>query len=120
MTQIRLYLDEDIQRTDLVRALRSRGIDVLTADEAGMRNREDMDHLSYATNGSRVLHLFNIRHYADLHASLLSQNGSHAGIILAQQQRYGVGEHMRRLLRLIHTVSADEMLDRIEYLGAWG
>jgi hypothetical protein len=44
---------------------------------------------------------------------------SHAGIILAVQQRYSVGEQMRRLLRLIDTLTAEEMRDRIEFLSAW-
>jgi hypothetical protein len=44
---------------------------------------------------------------------------SRAGIILAVQQRYSVGEQMRRLLRLIDTLTAEEMRDRIEFLSAW-
>ncbi|WP_255532418.1 hypothetical protein [Microcoleus sp. LEGE 07076] len=34
MTQIRLYLDEDIQKQALILALRNSGIDVLTTSEA--------------------------------------------------------------------------------------
>ena len=41
--------------TDLVRGLRSRGIDVLTATDAGMIRRKDEDHLVFATAQSRVL-----------------------------------------------------------------
>ncbi len=36
--RIRLYLDEDSSDTDLVKALCLRGVDVLSASEAGMRN----------------------------------------------------------------------------------
>jgi hypothetical protein len=35
------------------------------------------------------------------------------------QQRYSVGEQMRRLLRLIDTLTAEEMRNRIEFLSAW-
>jgi hypothetical protein len=35
------------------------------------------------------------------------------------QQRYSVGEQMRRLLRLIKTLTAEEMRNRIEFLSAW-
>lgn len=42
-----------------------------------------------------------------------------AGIILARQQVYPVGELMRRLLRLIAAVPAEEMKDRVEFLNAW-
>jgi hypothetical protein len=44
---------------------------------------------------------------------------SHAGIILAVQQRYTVSEQLRRLLRLISTLKAEDMHNRIEFLSAW-
>ncbi|MBC7930196.1 MAG: DUF5615 family PIN-like protein [Rubrivivax sp.] len=117
---IRLYLCEDAQDSDVVVALRQRGIDVLTADEADMRPRADADHLAYATAQNRALYSFNIRDYNILHAASLAEGKSHTGIILAPQQRYGVGEQMRRLLRLIHTISAEEMRNRLEFLSTWG
>lgn len=46
---IRLYLDEDAMDGDLVRALRARGVDVEPANEVGMIEREDEEHLRYAT-----------------------------------------------------------------------
>lgn len=117
--RIRLYLDEDALDGDVVRALRRRGVDVVTADEAGMRHRADAEHLSYAAAQGRALYSFNTGHYHALHTAYLIQGRAHAGIILAQQQRYGVGEQMRWLLRLIHTVPAEEVRDRIEFLSAW-
>ena len=36
MSRLRLYLDEDAMDGDLVRSLRSRGIDVVTAADAGL------------------------------------------------------------------------------------
>lgn len=118
--RIRLYLDEDAMTSGVVQALRARGVDVLTADEAGLRHRTDADHLAYATAQGRALYSFNTGDYHALHTAYITQGRSHAGIILAQQQRYNIGEQMRRLLRLIHTVSAEEMRDRIEFLSAWG
>jgi hypothetical protein len=43
--KIRLYVDEDSMRHALVEALRARGVDVLTALEAGMIERKDEEHL---------------------------------------------------------------------------
>ena len=54
-----------------------------------------------------------------LYSNLMRAGESHAGIILAVQQRYSVGEQMRRLLRLIDTLTAEEMRNRIEFLSAW-
>jgi len=55
-----------------------------------------------------------------LHTTYLAEGKSHAGIILARQQHYSVGEQMRRLLKLIATRSADEMRNWAEFLSAWG
>lgn len=67
----------------------------------------------------RVLYTFNVGDFYRLHTALLKQGKSHAGIILARQQRYPVGEQMRRLLKLIAAKSAEEMKNRVEFLSAW-
>ena len=46
---LHLYLDEDAMDHDLLRALLARGMDVTTALQAGMIEREDNEHLDYAT-----------------------------------------------------------------------
>ena len=43
-----------------------------------------------------------------------------AGLILARQQQYAVGEHLRRLLRLMTQLTAEERHNRVEFLSAWG
>ena len=43
----------------------------------------------------------------------------HAGIIVITQQRYGIGEQIRRLLRLIAAKSAEDMQNNIEFLSSW-
>ena len=70
------------------RAIRSRGIDVLTALEAGMIERLDEHHLEYATVQGRVLYSFTVGDFYRLHTVFLAQGKAHVGIILAQQQRY--------------------------------
>jgi len=117
---IRLYMDEDSMDQALVRALRARGVDVTTALDAGMIERDDVEHLSFATDQQRVLYTFNVSDFYRLHTDYLTRNKNHTGIIVAQQQRYSVGEQMRRLLRLITTKSAHDMVNNIEFLSAWG
>ena len=48
---IALYVDEDSQDSSLIRALRSRGVDVIAASEAGMNGRLDDEQLC---NGPRL------------------------------------------------------------------
>lgn len=118
--QLRLYLDEDAMDSDLVRALRVRGLDVLTALDLGMINCPDEEHLETATLNNRALYSFNVSDYMTLHDEYARAGKEHAGLILAQQQRYSVGEQMRRLLRLAQIRSAEGMRNRVEFLSAWG
>lgn len=119
MSQVRLYPDEDAMRKALVFGLRARNVDILTAAEADMINRDDQDHLAVAATSGRVLYSYNVADYCILHQSWMSEKRFHAGIVLAPQQRYSGGEELRRLMRLVSTVSAEEMRNRIEFLSAW-
>ena len=83
---IRLYLDEDSMRRSLVRALRVRGVDLITALDAGMIERKDVEHLDYATEQGRVLCSFNVGDFYRLHTDYVAQGKPHAGIILMRQQ----------------------------------
>lgn len=114
-----LYMDEDSMDTVLVRALRVRGFDVLTAQEAGTVGWRDADHLQFATGEGRVLCTFNVGDYWALHGEYQRDGRSHAGIVLMPQQKYTVGEQLRRLLQLAMTLSSDAMLNRAEFLSAW-
>jgi hypothetical protein len=51
---VKLYLDEDTMSRDLIRALRSRSVDLLTASEAGQVQIPDHRHLDYATSLGRT------------------------------------------------------------------
>jgi hypothetical protein len=84
-----------------------------------MRERKDEEHLFWAATQKRALYSFNVGDYCRLHAEFLAQGKSHAGIILAKQQHYSVGEQMQRLLKLIATKQAEELTNRIEFLSHW-
>ena len=117
--RIRLYLDEDAMSQGLVAALRRRGIDVVSALDAGMVGHPDEEHLKFAAEQGRVLYSFNVADYHLLHTNFLIQGQSHAGIVLAQQSRYSIGEQTRCLLRLIAAKSAEEMANQVDFLSAW-
>lgn len=115
--KIRLYVDEDSMRRALVVALESRGVDVQTALDAGMIARPDEAHLQLAATQGRVLYTFNIADFCRLHTDWLKEGRDHAGIIVAQQTQYSVGEQLRRLLRIISTRPAEEMTNHLEFLS---
>jgi len=117
--KIRLYFDEDSMRRSLVKALRARGVDVITALDAEMIERKDVEHLDYATKQGRILCTSNVGDFYRLHTDYIGRDKPHAGIILMRQHHYSVGEQMRRLLRLIASRSAEEMENWVEFLSAW-
>ena len=117
--KITLYFDEDSQDSDLIRALDLRGVGVVGAWVAGMRERSDEEHLLWAAAQNRSLYSFNVKDYCRLHAEFVAQSRSHAGIIVAKQQHYSVGEQMRRLLKIIATKPAEEMINKVEFLSDW-
>ena len=117
--RLRLNIDEDSMSHALVRALRARGVNVVTALDEGMIERGDGEHLDYATGQGRALCTSNSADFFLLHSEYMSQGKQHAWLILIPQQRYSVGEQVRRLLKLIATRSAESMVTQVEFLSAW-
>lgn len=72
--------------------------------------------MDYATSLERVLYSFNKGDFYRLHIKYLTEGKSHAGIILASQQRYSIGDQMRQLLQLISIKSAAQMQNNLEFL----
>lgn len=104
---------------DLVRALRIRGVDVTTALEQRLIRRDDVDHLEFANSQGRALYSFNMGDYQQLHSEYLKLGKHHSGMILAQQRRHSLGDQMRRLLKIVAQISAEEIKDSIVFLSAW-
>ncbi|MBM4094294.1 MAG: hypothetical protein FJ276_33530 [Planctomycetes bacterium] len=119
MSAIRLYFDADSMERGLLAALRERGVDATTALEAGMVAATDEEQLEYARQEARVLVSFNGADFCRIHAARMSQGDSHAGIVVVPQQRYSVGERLRRLRQLVTSRTAEEMANRLEFLSNW-
>ncbi len=114
---IAVYTDEDIT-SELAPALRERGFEAQSAAEAGLLNGDDPAQLAYAAEQNMALLTCNVRHFLPL-AKAYSESGlSHAGIILSSEQysRQRFGELLRLVLRLLNSLSADEMRDCVVYL----
>jgi hypothetical protein len=119
MSKILLYIDEDSMDEDFVQALRSRNINVLTVADVKMLHRSDEEQLDWARQNGRVIFSFNARDFYQLHTTLIGQGLSHSGIILAPQQRYGIGDLMRGVLKLLNTKSSLEMQGQLEFISNW-
>ena len=120
MSRIRLQLDEDCQAHGLVTALRQHGIDAQTTNQLGLGGVDDETQLKAAAGSDRVLLTNNISDFVPLHQRWLADGRVHGGVIVFPQQELSIGETVRRLVRLIHTLSAEDMRNRLEWLNNWG
>src|SRR6266536_2459467 len=105
--------------SDLVAALRSRGVEVVTALDAGLTERTDEEQLAFAAERACVLYTFNVSDFYRLHAQWIGTGRDHAGMILAPQQRFSVGEQLRRILRLRASTTMVSMRNQVEFLSNW-
>lgn len=115
----KFYFDEDSAERALIEALRVRGVEVCVPAEIGLLEANDWEQLQWCIGNRRVLVTSNIDDFYRLHSDLLRQGQSHPGMIAIQQQSLGIGERMRRLIRLWSALRADEMVNRIEFLSHW-
>ena len=116
MSTVRLYVDEDAAEQAVVRGLRNRGVDVVTTADACRLGDTDATQLAHATALGRTLYTFNVGDFARLHHRYREQGLRHCGIVVLPDQRCSIGEKGRRLARFVHSKTAEEMVNRMEYL----
>jgi predicted nuclease of predicted toxin-antitoxin system len=107
---IRFYTDENVENQISV-GLRTRQIDVITTPEAGTMGFSDAEHVAFALAERRVI----ITQDADF-IILASQGMEHAGIVYYKPQSRTTKQIIRGLLRLYEQLSAEDMLNRVEYV----
>jgi predicted nuclease of predicted toxin-antitoxin system len=116
MAKLTFYFDENIQ-TALADAFKTRGIDVATTREAGNAGIEDIRQLAYAAKKGRTIISYNKRDFALIHYQWMRIGRTHSGIVLSDQLPIGI--ILRRLMKLYYSVNREDMMNRLEYLGAW-
>lgn len=111
---VALYMDEHVH-SKITAALRSRGTDVLTAQEDGMDGRPDPQLLARATALARVV----FTHDEDFLAIAAEwqQAARHfAGVVYAHELRLTIGECVRDLEVIAFAGEPRDFADRVEYL----
>ena len=78
-----------------------------------------MNNWSLLAGQGQILFSYNVKDFLALHIRYLRDGKEHAGIVLAKQKQFGIGEQMRRLLHLTSELTAEEMQNRLEFLSAW-
>jgi hypothetical protein len=111
---ITLYTDADVHG-ELAAKVRERGFEAWSAYEKKRAGLTDDEQLEYAAEQSGTLLTHNIKHFEPLYRQWHAAGTHHAGIVVSQ--RLGVGELLRRVLRLLNRVAADEMRDNLKNLA---
>ncbi|MBI3979181.1 MAG: DUF5615 family PIN-like protein [Chloroflexi bacterium] len=109
MVRVRFQLDEHVPHA-VAEALRRRGIDVLTAAEAGRLGAPDPELRAHASAAGRVL----VTHDADFLRQ--HQQHQHAGIAYCQQGARTIGELVAGLVLIYEVLESEEMVGRLEFL----
>ena len=94
--------------------MRRRGFEALTTQEAGLTRQNDAGQLDYAASRGMVILTHNRNDFEVLHQSYITEDRSHAGIIIAV--RHSPYELTRRLLRLLNAITADEIENQMVYI----
>ena len=105
---IRFYTDEHVH-PGIVKALQKNGIDVLTAQQAGMLDADDKSHLQFAASQGRVM----ITQDEDLLKPHWEMK--HSGVAYAHQ-RTPMSRIIEGLILIFQAMTEDELENHVEYL----
>ena len=111
---MRFYFDEDVS-VDIAANLQQRGFDVLTVRDAGRLQLDDATQLAFAAATGRVMVTHNRQDFELLHAGYLADQRLHFGIIAAKR-RPNDDLVVGKLLRLLDTVTREEMQNQLRYI----
>jgi len=114
VSRIKIYTDESV-RIVVAEGLKRRGVDAFSARDVGNLGLSDEEQLIYARNNKVVL----FTHDSDflrLAVKWIEKGKTHYGVIYSHQKDYGIGECIRRLKLLTIILTAEDMINHIEFL----
>lgn len=96
----------------VVEGLKRRGIEAWPPRDAGKLGLTDEEQLGYALKNKATIFT-----HDDDFLSLAAESGKeHFGILYVHQQRYSVGECIRRIKAIVETRTLDDMKKRIVFI----
>ena len=110
----KLHLNEHLSPR-LAEQLRGHGFDVTSTLGSNMVGADDDEQLAYAASNQRAIVTFNHKDFVVLHLNYAAEGKVHWGIVLSTVETMDVLR--RRLLRLLNTVSAEELKNQMHWLN---
>lgn len=109
MANLAFYTNESVT-VAVAEGLKRRGVNALSARDVGNLGLSDEEQLIYATKEDLVI----VTHDDDFLS--MAMDIKHKGIIYVHQEKYGVGDLIRRLKLLWEIAQLKEMLNHVEFL----
>ena len=109
---MRLYTNESVP-VAVAEGLKRRGVDAFTARDAGNLGLSDEEQLAFAPSQGAVIFTHDFLKIAH---NWLAAGHDHSGIVYAHQQRFRVGEIIRRLKVLDELLTQTDMDNHVEFL----
>lgn len=111
---LRVYTDESVP-VAVAMGLKQRGVDAWSARDAGNLGLSDEEQLEYAKREKAVIFTHD-DDFLRLAHEWTQRGKEHWGIIYVHEQKFGIGECIRRLLDYVLTLAPEEMKGRVEFL----
>ena len=109
----KLLLDEHIWEY-LAKLLREQGFDVLHVNEVDLNATPDEKIMAYAVGEHRAVVTFNVRDFVPLAVQYVEDGKEHYGVVVSKELSHG--ELKRRVTKLLHSVTAEELMNGVRYL----
>ena len=109
MAKLAFYTDESVN-VAVAEGLKRRGVQVISARDADNLGLSDKEQLEYATKKNLVI----VTHDDDFLS--MAMEFEHKGIVYVHQQKYSVGDLIRRLKLLWDIAEPKDMVNHVEFL----
>ncbi len=106
-----IYLDESVS-VAVSEGLKRRGFNIFSAKDVGNRGLSDREQLEYAIKKEAVI----VTNDVDFLSIARKSGIRHFGIIYYQQEKYSVGEAIRKIEELATLLSKRDFENTIEFL----
>lgn len=109
MADIVFYTNESVS-VAVSEGLKRRGVNTISARDAGNLGLSDEEQLAYASKNNLVI----VTHDDDFLSIAIELE--HTGIAYVHQEKYKVGDLIRRLKLLWETTQSENMMNHVEFL----
>ncbi|MBI2985644.1 MAG: DUF5615 family PIN-like protein [Deltaproteobacteria bacterium] len=114
MAKLRIYTDENVDLR-VAEGLRRRRIEAKSAYEEGNLGLADEAQFAHAASLEAVIFTHD-HHFVEIAIDKGHRGDEHYGVIFVEMHRLSLGECIRRLALYAEVLSAEEMMNRVEFL----